>query len=59
MQDNNYTRFGDQWKKEMMKWNKTALIDFLAKTLKDNHALKASGNPALDFQNSEKRSLKK
>lgn len=37
---NNYVPFGPEWEKEMMKWNKPALIEFLKKNLTENTRLK-------------------
>lgn len=34
MPESKFTPFGKEWKKEMMKWTKSNLIDFLAKNMK-------------------------
>ncbi len=35
-----YIPFGDEWKKEMMKWTKPMLIEFLRNILLENLRLK-------------------
>ena len=50
MSDNNkYIPYSDEWKKEMMKWSKSDLIDFLRKQLRkinelENQKSKMSDN---------------
>jgi len=36
-----FTRYGDEWKKEMNKWTKTRLIEMCAKIGKQNEKLEA------------------
>lgn len=45
MSDNNkYIPYSDEWKKEMMKWSKSDLIDFLRKQLREINELE-NGKP--------------
>jgi ribosomal protein S27E len=39
----NYTPYGEEWQKEMMKWRKPDLINFLKKTLIEANSIKNNG----------------
>ena len=43
-----YQPFGEEWKKEMKKWNKDLLIDLLRKTLIENQAYASQQMPSKD-----------
>lgn len=48
--ESEYVPFGDEWKKEMMKWDKKSLIEFLGEKLKALKELEAAADQGRKFK---------